>query len=287
MKNDKIEAAKTESGENMIKLIAIDMDGTCLDSKSRMSEETVEALRKAAEKGIIIVPATGRNLSCLPHRLQRENFYRYVITSNGAGVIDLKENKRIYNSCIKYETAVDLLKKCRGKGFGVAAHINEEYYIQGKLLSLAGRIYFGRDAQNAISEKDICKMTEEKQSEVEEIQLYLIHPKSRERIKEILKSYSDFSVAYSSIYVEIFDKNASKGRALSELAQKLGIEKGEIACVGDGENDLSMFEASGLKFAMGNAVDELKEKADIILPSNNENGVAEAVNRILLSDCCA
>lgn len=266
----------------MIKLLAIDMDGTCLDSKSRMSEETVEALKKAADNGIIIVPTTGRNLKCLPHRLQKEDFYRYVITSNGAGVIDLKENTRIYNSCISNKTAVELLKKCKGQGFGIAAHVNEEYYIQGKLLSLAGRIYFGKDAENAISIRSICGMLEKDKSEIEEIQLYLIHPKSRERIKEILKSYSDFSVAYSSIYVEIFDKNASKGKALSVLASKLGIEKSEIACIGDGENDLPMFEVSGLKFAMGNAVDKLKEKADTVLPSNNENGVAEAVEKYIL-----
>lgn len=269
----------------MIKLIAIDMDGTCLDSKSRMSEETVEALRKAADKGIIIVPTTGRNLKCLPHRLQKESFYRYVITSNGAGVVDIKENKRIYDSCISNETAVELLKECKGQGFGIAAHVNEEYYIQGKLLSLAGRVYFGKDAENAISVKNICGMLENSKSRVEEIQLYLIHPKSRERIKEILKSYSDFSVAYSSIYVEIFDKNASKGKALSVLAEKLGIEKDEIACIGDGENDLPMFEASGHRFAMGNAVDELKKKADKVLPSNDENGVARAVEMILATDC--
>ena len=82
-------------------------------------------------------------------------------------------------------------------------------------------------------------------------------------------------------------KTLQKGKALSVLAEKLGIDKSEIACIGDGENDLPMFDVSGLKFAMGNAVDELKKKADAVLSSNNENGVAEAVNMILASDCYA
>lgn len=67
----------------MIKLLAVDMDGTCLDSKSRMSGDNVAALKKAAQSGIIVVLTTGRNLKCLPHRLQEEDFYRYVITSDG------------------------------------------------------------------------------------------------------------------------------------------------------------------------------------------------------------
>lgn len=266
----------------MIKLLAVDMDGTCLDSKSRMSEETVAALKAAAERDIAVVPTTGRNLNCLPHRLQAENFYRYVITSNGAGVVDLKENKRIFDLPISCRTAAELLEKCKGKGFGTAAHINEEYYLQGKILSLAGRFIYGKDAEKSICVKNIADFVSESNSTVEEIQLYFIKPKSKEAIKDILAPYHELTAAYSSIYVEIFANGASKGIALSKLAETLGIQKDEIACIGDGENDMPMFEASGMKFAMGNAVDILKEKADFVLPSNNENGVAYAVNKYIL-----
>lgn len=266
----------------MIKLLAVDMDGTCLDSKSRMSEETVAALRTAAERGITVVPTTGRNLNCLPHRLQAESFYRYVITSNGAGVVDVKENKRIFDLPIPCRTAAELLERCKGNGFGTAAHISEEYYLQGKILSLAGRFIYGKDAEKSICVKSIADFVKESGSSVEEIQLYFIKPKSKEVIREILVSYPELTAAYSSIYVEIFANGASKGIALSKLAEMLGIKKDEIACIGDGENDMPMFEASGMKLAMGNAVDILKEKADYVLPSNNENGVAFAVNEYIL-----
>lgn len=268
----------------MIKLIAVDMDGTCLDSKSRMSEKTVSALKAAAENGITVVPTTGRNLKCLPHRLQAESFYRYVITSNGAGVVDLKENKRIFDLPIPCSTAAELLEKCKGKGFGTAAHIDEEYYIQGRLLSVAGRFFYGKDAEKSICIKSVADFVAENKKTVEEIQLYFIKPKSKDIIKEILAPYKELSAAYSSIYVEIFANGASKGIALAELAKRLGIKKEEIACIGDGENDLPMFEASGLKFAMGNAVDILKEKADFVLPSNNGDGVAFAINKYILKN---
>lgn len=266
---------------NKIKLLAVDMDGTCLDSKSRMSEETVKALKTAADKGILIVPTTGRNLACLPHRLKKESFYRYAIVSNGAKVIDLKENGRIFDSCIAGKTAVELLEKCKNQGFGITAQIENDYYLQGVLLSLAGRIYYGKDAANSHRVSCIADMVRKNNCHVEEIQLYLLHPKARKRIEEILKQFTNLSAAYSSLYVEIFDQNASKGKALAALAKHLGIDSSEIACIGDGENDLTMFDVSGMRFAMGNAVPELKEKADFILPTNNENGVVKAVKRII------
>ncbi len=266
----------------MIKLLAVDMDGTCLDSKSRMSEKTVEALRAAAEKGIIVVPTTGRNLNCIPHRLKKETFYNYVITSNGASVIDLKENKKIYNACINWQTASEILDEAKGKGFGITARIDNEFYLQGRVLSLAGRLYYGKDSENSICVRSVSDYIKSNRCEVEEIQLYFLHPKARERSGKILGSYSSVSLAYSSIYVELFDKNASKGTALANLAKHLGIEKNEIACIGDGENDLTMFESSGLKFAMGNAEAVLKEKADYVLPDNNSDGVAYAIEQYLL-----
>ena len=267
----------------MIKLIAVDMDGTCLDSRSRMNEKTVAALKKASEKGIIVVPTTGRNLSCIPHRLKKENFYRYVITSNGACVIDLKESKKIYKSCIPCEIATDILSKCKNKGFGITAQIENEYYLQGKLLSLAGRLYYGKDSENSFCIRNIEEYISRNNFEAEEIQLYFLSKKSVKTAKKIISEYDNISSAFSGIYVEIFDKNASKGIALSKLADRLGISQDEIACIGDGENDLTMFESSGLRLAMGNAIDSLKEKANFVLPDNNSNGVAYGIENYILS----
>jgi len=82
--------------------------------------------------------------------------------------------------------------------------------------------------------------------------------------------------------VEIFAKNTSKGTALNALASRLGIAKEEIACIGDSANDLPMFEAAGLKIAMGNAVPELKKKADIVAYSNHIDGAAKAIEQYIL-----
>lgn len=95
------------------------------------------------------------------------------------------------------------------------------------------------------------------------------------QLKMHLANSPSLRAACTGQYAEIFSSETSKGRALTHLAQSLGIAKSEIACIGDGENDLSMFEASGMKLAMGNAVEMLKKEADYILPDCDHNGVTE------------
>ena len=90
----------------MIKLLAVDMDGTCLNSKGEMSDNTLKALKKPAYNGITVVPTTGSNITCLPNKLQNEDFYRHVISSNRALVVDLKNNSEIFKPYNNIETTL-------------------------------------------------------------------------------------------------------------------------------------------------------------------------------------
>ena len=116
---------------------------------------------------------------------------------------------------------------------------------------------------------------------VEEFQFYFFSPGAEQDVRSVLEKYPDLRAAYTGIYVEVYSKDASKGRALAELARHLDIRKEEIACIGDGENDLSMFESAGLRIAMGNAVEDLKKQADYVTDSNARDGAAKAVEWIL------
>lgn len=273
---------KTQEKRHRIKLLAVDMDGTCLDGRSRMSRETVEALREAARAGITVVPATGRNLHCLPHRLEGErDIYRYVISSNGAVVTDCRTGKDLLRSMIPKETALGLLRDCRRTGAGITAHLHHEYLIQGRLLVLLGRLIYGKDARGVYRVKSMERTIARSRYGVEEIQFYFLRPGVRERLEKLLKRTRGLTWASTSIYVEVFSEKTSKGMALAALAERLGIKKEETACIGDGENDLPMFRAAGLKMAMGNAVPELREKADIILPSNRRGGAAKGIRLCL------
>ena len=96
----------------MIRLLALDMDGTCLNGRSRMTEETIRTIRKAADAGIIIVPTSGRPLTCLPYQMtQEKGLYRYTITSNGAQVVDLEEKKTAVHEVSGRKYAVGIVEE--------------------------------------------------------------------------------------------------------------------------------------------------------------------------------
>lgn len=266
----------------MIKLLAVDMDGTCLNHKNLISNETLEALRLAANAGITVVPTTGRTTTCIPAQLKNMPIFRYVISSNGADVLDTQTNETIFKALIPNLQAVEILEKCRENGIGLSAHLKHDFAVQGLWLKMLGRISYGKDAKNTQCVKDIVKMLKQDKSDVEELQLFFLTKNQRNFVQKVLANYESLFTAYTSNYVEVYDKKASKGNALKALAQHLNIKKEEIACIGDAENDFSMFSVSGLKMAMGNAISSLKEQADIILPTNDESGVAYAINQYLL-----
>lgn len=265
-----------------MRMLAIDMDGTCLNSRNRISRKTLDALRMAAEAGIEIVPTTGRALSCLPHQLKKEKYIRYVISSNGAVVTDIKDNKTVFHALIPRKTAEAVLNECSETGLGITAHANLGSLVEGKTLAAFGRLSYGRDVSSAKVVPSVAAFLTDNQLDVEELQLFFFASGARAKTMEMLMKFPEISTAATSKYVEVFSKSATKGNALTALANHLGIRKEHIACVGDGENDMTMFEASGLKFAMGNAVTALKAAADIILPSNNHNGIEKLIQKHLL-----
>ena len=279
----------------MIKLLAVDMDGTCLDRRSRMTDATLEALRKAAGRGVIIVPTTGRNLECIPHRLaagtlfttgamdekKNRDLFRYVISSNGACVTDIRERKEIFRAPVPADDVLPLLRECGKLRLGIASHIRHRYLLEGRFLTMAGRLVYGKDARGVCCVRSMEEFIRKGGYKVEEFQFYFFSPGAEQDVRSVLEKYPDLRAAYTGIYVEVYSKDASKGRALAELARHLDIRKEEIACIGDGENDLSMFEAAGLRIAMGNAVEDLKKKADHVTDSNARDGAAKAVEWIL------
>lgn len=279
----------------MIKLLAVDMDGTCLDRRSRMTDVTLEALRKAAGRGVIIVPTTGRNLECIPHRLaagtlfttgamdekKNRDLFRYVISSNGACVTDIRERKEIFRAPVPADDVLPLLRECGKLRLGIASHIRHRYLLEGRFLTMAGRLVYGKDARGVCCVRSMEEFIRKGGYKVEEFQFYFFSPGAEQDVRSVLEKYPDLRAAYTGIYVEVYSKDASKGRALAELARHLDIRKEEIACIGDGENDLSMFEAAGLRIAMGNAVEDLKKQADHVTDSNARDGAAKAVEWIL------
>lgn len=265
-----------------IRILAVDMDGTCLNFSNRIDPETIVAMYQAENASIHIVPTTGRSLSCLPHQLKPlTDLFRYVISSNGAVITDMHTGKDIYNALLDHTTAASIIHKSRCPGLAVAAHIDHQYYVQGLPVKLVGNFVYGKDSRQSIVVKDLRKTVLGHGSDVEELQFFFLNKEARLKTTKALLSFPQVYAPLDQRYVEIFSKDAGKGKAFAFLQDYLSIDKCESACIGDGENDIHMFHHTGLKFAMGNGHPTLKKQADIVVKDNDHGGVVQALHILL------
>lgn len=271
-----------------IKLIALDLDGTLLNSDKQLSPENRAALEKAAGEGVEIVPATGRFYKGMPEIIRELPFVRYVISINGAQVYDAVNGKTVCSSEISWERAVfvmehldtlDTIYDCYQDGWG---WMTEEFY--NKADRYAAHIHSLEMIKKLRTPVPELKayLTAKAQG-VQKVQAFF---KDMELREEVLKSlpdeFPDLVITTSIVNnIEINSREATKGVALEKLAAYLGIPLESTMAFGDDTNDITMLEAAGIGVAMGNAYDEVKQSADFVTRDCDENGVAYAINHFL------
>ena len=274
--------------ENKIRLIATDLDFTLLNADKEVSERNRRALELAAEKGIHIVPATGRFYGGMPECIKSMDFIRYIISINGACVFDLKEDKEIFKAEIPKETAVDFIEFTENYPVAFDCYMNNVSYMNSTFIAEAeryapDRYYLDMFKNLRIPVGDLKQVIKESEHDVQKIQWFLTDmSKKEEYMRKIASEFPEFMVS-SSVpkNIEINIKKANKGEALTALANYLDIPVECTAAFGDGSNDLTMIRHAGVGIAMGNAIEEVKAAADIITLPYDEDGVAYGIEKIL------
>lgn len=285
----------------MYKMICLDLDGTVLNDCKEISKENINLIRKAYnEKGIICVFATGRPLEYVDAICNSYDSFlaNYIIANNGAIIRDNKNDEVIYKASITNAQLLDLKN--------IFLEENADY-----MIVYTDKQQILREARNAKALKDSAIIVNKKDSELKHIEdtiknnphlsslLCMIGGDMSvleniiSRLQEIkgletpgIGNYSHKTKTYSfeSKFIDVMKKGCSKKNAICFLADKLQIKKEEIIVMGDGSNDLSMFECAGLKIAMENGEEKLKEKADFITATNNDNGVAKAIQKFVFNE---
>lgn len=271
-----------------IKLIALDLDGTLLNSKKEITEGNLRALERCIEQGITIVPCTGRTLDGIPKEVRNIPGIRYAITTNGAVVEDVKRNQVIDSRLLSWELALELLRFVDPYPVMYDPYIERRGITEPKFFDHLADYGLSPVLQNlVVNTRDlhpnIIDYVEKNQKPVEKINLFFGDMQLRQKLRTILDQRSDILVTSSiSNNLEINAPEATKGDALLRLASHLGLEADQTMAVGDGENDLSMILKAGVGVAMKNGIKELIEIADYMTGTNEEDGVASAINNLVL-----
>jgi Cof subfamily protein (haloacid dehalogenase superfamily) len=264
------------------KMLVLDLDDTLLTDDHQISERNRALLMQAQERGVKVVLASGRPTpAMLPfaHELELERFGSYIISFNGAVITDMASRQPIFERALTREEVHSLhdfslkhqvhIITYSPKGI-ITENLSEYIEFESKLtgLPLLQVPSFKAEVTGAAVK---CILLDE--------------PERLKTVEQILKEERhDLSVATSKpFFLEVMPQGIDKAASIEVLARKLGIGQSQIIAVGNAANDLSMVEYAGLGVWVDNVAPELRDRADCIVASNMNDGVAEVVERFLLN----
>ena len=262
-----------------IKLIASDLDDTLLDDSKVISKLNKEAIWRAKEKGIMMTLATGRMFRSATIFGDELGIDVPLITYQGALIKTAQSNQVIWSKTIELPIAREIISFGRKHGFILQIYVDDMLHVDYINTYVAN--YASFCMVPALAVRDLFTYIQAPPHKIlmvgEPAELYAAWEEAQQIFDDSV--YITKSKPY---FLEFTNSEANKGKALSFLAESFGIKKEEIMVIGDNYNDMELFKAAGLKIAMGNAVDALKEQADFITANSSENGVAVAIEKFVI-----
>lgn len=293
----------------MKKIIAIDLDGTLLNSCGEISDENRAAIRKSKEQGARVILASGRMPSSVKNFAIDLQSDRYIICGNGTSIYDLEKDETIYENYMDKEKALEIIKVCEENSIFYSVYT--ENAIISKSLNYNVLVYYSENANKEESKKTNINIVENvyeyidkintknilkinvcdsnkiifegmlrKIREISDINLLEISNMTRRVVKN---GTEEFTLEY--FYTEISNENVNKWTAIQKLSEILQIEQKDIIAIGDNINDKMMIENAGTGIVMGNGSLALQTQKGNIVSDNNQNGVAEGIEKYYLRYC--
>ena len=291
----------------MFKLMAIDLDGTLLNSYGEVSLPTREALKKAKEQGVEVVLSSGRPISSTESLAVELGVDNYLISGNGAAVFDIKKQEILYDRFLSKEQVLKIAKICEENSFFYNVYTEDEVIASSLNYNI---LFYHKENVKKVEEKrthinvvqniaeyieqsgkekflkiTVCDESQfifnsimKRLKEIEGIDVLEVEYMSRKKIKA---GTDDVDIQY--YYTEITNQNVNKWSAIEFLLDYLNIKREEVIAIGDNMNDKEMIKEAGLGVVMGNSNPKMKEIADEIVADNNSDGVLEAIEKYVLT----
>jgi len=270
-----------------IKLIALDLDGTTLKKNHiSVSRRNRLAISSALANGILVVPATGRFFRGIPLTIKKIPGMRYAITANGACITDMSSDTILYSDPIPNLTALQILEVLQTHSVAAEVYCGGcAYSERGSVPPFIRRRFLLRFISLFQHRKKVRHLAAFVQAcgvDIDKIEIFCWDTEAQGAIEGELRRFDVAATTSGLRSIEITNADASKGSALRHLCEELQIPAEEVMAVGDNLNDSEMLDWAGIAVAVGNADAAIIARADVVVPSCDEDGVAVAIERLVL-----
>lgn len=270
-----------------MKLVAIDLDGTLLHDDCTISQYTKNIIEEASRNDIIVVPTSGRSFRNIKEQVKGIEGIKYCICSNGSIVGRLDTEEVLYNHKIPVETAYEIYKEIKRRGGFVQIYSDTEAFVENDVRHIIYESDLPEEFCDNLLATDIPILSAElliKRGlmQVNKFHVVFSDSKEMESFAEYCKAIEGILVTYPSDYnMEIFAHGCNKDKGIRVICQNCGIDREDTIAIGDSDNDVAMIQYANIGIAVDNAMDVLKDAADYITKSNNEDGPAIVLEKIL------
>lgn len=268
------------------KLLVLDVDGTLLNDEREISKRTLAALLKVQQMGVRIVLASGRptyGLMPLAKTLELGNYGGFVLSYNGCQIIKAQNGEILFERRINPEMLPYLEKKARKNGFAIFTYHDDTLitdspdneYIKNEALLNNLKIIREDEFSTAIDFAPCkCMLVSDKEKALIGLEQHW-----EKRLAGTLDAFRS-----EPYFLEVVPCGVNKANTLGALLEHLGVTREEVIAVGDGVYDVTMLQLAGMGVAMGHSQDSVKVCADYVTASNEEDGVALAVEKLILAE---
>jgi len=276
------ETIPSKTLEGNYKMLVLDLDDTLLRDDFSISDRNKELLIQAQKQGVKVVLASGRPTPAMmryARELKLEQYDSYMISFNGATITSMKDNE------VLFETSLTKTEIHSLYDFSVKNNVHIITYSDKGVVSETNSKYIDIEVNlTGMPHRKVNSFKSEVTSSAVKC-ILLEHPDYLKGIEIILKAErTDLSVSRSKpFFLEVMPQGIDKAASIDLLARKLGIKQSEVIAVGNAGNDLTMVQYAGLGIWVDNVTAELRHHADYIVASNNNDGVAEVVERFILN----
>lgn len=272
----------------MIKLVAIDMDGTLLDSRKELPDENRDTIEEYAKKGIMFAFCTGRVMNEIQLIWDKLPSVKYAVTCNGSLVYDISDRnnfRRIHGDTLTMEEVRNIYEFIDKLGYPMMFELQADGVVYAEKESIEHPEWYGIEyirellKETRVPVQNMKSYIYERTEDVGKINIFFPNMQIRNQVLEQLKEL-DYDLAYSEpTNLDINKKGSNKGRGLEILMKHLNLTAREVLAIGDNFNDIELLQTTPNSVAMGNAPQEIKDCANYITKSNDESGVAYAIKK--------